>query len=493
MLSINTMSQIIFYLAILINAAIFIPQIMQLLKNKDARNVSVTTFFGFLLLQLIIVFHGISIGDVVIITGYLLSTIACAIVVVLTLFYKLKRSRALRLNQEIIVPEGPCYQETLERLDLLENIIAIMPGHVYWMSKDGVYLGCNDAQAKSAGFASRHDIVGMRSKDAPWAAGAEGLADAWEAVNAQVMSQGKVMIVEEPAVHLDGSSATYLSNKAPIYNRQQEMIGMVGISIDITERKKIEQDLIKAKADAAANQAKTEFLYNMKHDLRTPFSGILGIAEFMESTEDNPEKKENLGYIAQSARVMLTHLNEIFEFINANQGALPILYKQFEIRTVLQDVHKMLLPAAKEKNIDFNLVIDEQLPQFLIGDSVRTQRILMNLASNAIKFTHTGKVDIAAELAKENDNKLIVKFTVFDTGVGIPEDKHHLIFEQFNRLTSSYSGNYPGKGLGLRMTKHFLDEIQGEISVVSEINQGSIFKVLIPYRPTLLNCPEEII
>ena len=107
---------------------------MQLLKNKDARNVSVTTFVGFLLLQLIIVFHGISIGDVIITTGYLLSTIACAFVIILTLFYKFKRHRALRLNQTIIVPEGPGYQETLERLDLLENIIALMIQSIFIMS-----------------------------------------------------------------------------------------------------------------------------------------------------------------------------------------------------------------------------------------------------------------------------------------------------------------------------------------------------------------------
>jgi len=379
-----------------------------------------------------------------------------------------------------------------ERLEILDNIIALMPGHVYWVNREGVYMGCNDNQAKSAGLHSRKEIIGKRNKDLPWNFNATRLPETLDAVNQEVMETGVTITLEERAIANDGGEEIYLSNKVPIRNRRREVIGMVGISINITHIKKTELELIRSKEMAeTANSAKTAFLYNMQHDLRTPFSGILGIAEFMENSEENLEKKEKLGYIVQSAQVLLDQLNQIFEVVHLESGQSPILEKQFNLHTLILDLYKMMLPAAKNKGLMFTTESIDALPEHVIGDKIKTQRLLINLISNAIKFTQQGYVRLLVKLVKKENEKIIVKFVVEDTGIGIPEEKQNLIFEQFNPITASYSGIYPGKGLGLRLVKRSLDEMSGEVHVDSQLGKGSTFKVLIPFKQTLLSCPEE--
>jgi len=247
---------------------------------------------------------------------------------------------------------------------------------------------------------------------------------------------------------------------------------------------KAEEEFKAAKETAeAANEAKTEFLRNMRHDFRTPFTGILGLTELMMVQETDPEKQENLGYIAESAKALLEHLNEIMEFIQIESGQLPILEKSFDLCALLDDIYKMMLPSVENKQLDFQFIIDKTLPHYVIGDTVRLQRILMNLLSNAIKFTDKGYIKLAAKVLRYIDDKnVIVQFIIEDTGIGIPKEKQHIIFERFNRLTSSYSGIYSGKGFGLRIVKQFLDEINGECDLKSTAGEGACFQVAISYK-----------
>ena len=148
-------------------------------------------------------------------------------------------------------------------------------------------------------------------------------------------------------------------------------------------------------------------------------------------------------------------------------------------------------PAAKKKKLEFTLNVDKNVPQYLIGDDIRTQRILINLLSNAFKFTEKGFVKMDAQVAKQPENQVILKFSVEDSGIGIPSDKQDAIFEQFNRLSPSYHGIYPGAGLGLPIVKQFLTELGGEIHIQSTVGQGAAFKILIPYKVPLLDCAQE--
>lgn len=379
-----------------------------------------------------------------------------------------------------------------EQLSVLERIIAMMPGHVYWVNREGVYLGCNDAQAKSAGLYSREEIVGRRNEDLPWNINNDVLPQELDLINEEVMVSGKTLTIEEPGKLPDGKNAIFLSIKSPLFDQQGKVIGMVGISLDITERKRIELELIRAKEAAElANTAKTEFLYNMKHDLRTPFTGILGIAEMLESMETEPNKKELLATLVQSAKILLDHVNEIFQYITSEDSSLPILEKQFDLYELLEEIKHMYLPAAKNKNLGFSVNLDNNVLHHVIGDKARLQRILINLISNAIKFSHQGAIKLSAKIGKEEKERVIILFIIEDEGIGIPDDKQTIIFEPFNRLTPSYSNKYQGKGLGLRTAKKYLDDIHGEIHLTSVLGKGTTIKLLIPLKKTLLNCAEE--
>ncbi len=299
---------------------------------------------------------------------------------------------------------------------------------------------------------------------------------------------------EEIVISPTGESLTQLSIKKPLYDKDGIIIGIIGNTIDITERKKIEIQLIKAiKKAESANKAKTVFLQNMRHDFRTPFSGILGMAGILYANEEDHDKREQLQGIIISAQALLEQLNEITDFIAVEDGGLMVLEKQFHLHKVVEDLKNMLSPAAREKELKFTVEIDKKVPQYIIGDRLRTQRILMNLLTNAVKFTNTGQVLLRVCVGKEegNNNSIIIKFNVKDTGVGMPKEEQNIIFEKFSKLTPSHRGIYPGKGLGLKIVKQFLDELGGEIHVESKRNEGSTFIALIPYKLPLLKCDEK--
>lgn len=262
---------------------------------------------------------------------------------------------------------------------------------------------------------------------------------------------------------------------------------ILGIYIDITHQKDMEKILISEKEKAeAANKAKTEFLYNVRHDVRTPFSGLLALSQLLEQEEKNPQKKEYLHYIAQSAQELLNYLNEIVEYIELEDSTISILYKPFDIRKVVDEIITIMLPMVKYKFIKIESQIADEIPQEVIGDRYRVHRILLNLVGNAVKFTKEGGVIVGIDVAKKEGHNMILKIWVKDTGIGISEDKYNVVFERFNRLTASYSGIYKGTGLGLWAVKRLMDELGGQVFVESQLNKGSLFTSLIPFESLLI-------
>ena len=331
--------------------------------------------------------------------------------------------------------------------DFVIELLKQLPIHVFWKNKRSVYVGCNDAFAKSLGLSSPEEVIGKTDYDLSTK---KEESDAYRVDDQYVMTSLQPKLnIEEYQTLPNGKTILLLTNKVPLLKKSGEVMGVLGIYSDITERKKMEEKLNEAKEMAeAANAAKTEFLRNMRHDFRTPFTGILGLAGVMKEQETDLAKQENLKYIEESAEALLDHLNEIMEFIEIESGQLPILEKTFDLWVLLKDASKMMLPSTKKKHLDFQCIIDEILPQYVIGDRIRTHRILMNLLSNAIKFTDKGSIKLEAKVLRQFNQTIIIQFIVQDTGIGIPEEKQNIIFERFNRLTSSYSGLYFRKGAG---------------------------------------------
>jgi len=298
-----------------------------------------------------------------------------------------------------------------------EDIIAFMPGHVYWKDKDGSFLGCNLQQAKDAGFKSPDDMVGKTDYDMPWSIQADYLRE----IDIKVMESGKILTLEELFELPDGTKKIYLSNKLPLYNENDCVSGILGISFDITERKQLEADLIKAKEQAeTANLAKTEFLENMRHDIRTPLTGIVGFANLIKDEAKTPQVDEYADNLVAASDMLLEFLNEILEAIKVVSGDTPIVRRKFSLHEMADKIVQLMKPKALEKKLTINLNCDKAIPKFVIGDYKRIQRIFLELISNSLNFTKEGHVTIFIDLARRQERELIIRCIIQDTGMGIP-------------------------------------------------------------------------
>lgn len=300
----------------------------------------------------------------------------------------------------------------------------------------------------------------------------------------KVIESGKEITVEESY-----EDADYLAIRKPVlYNG--EIKGVLGISIDITDKKKAERELILAKEAAeAASQAKTEFLENMRHDIRTPLSGIVGCARIIQSESNIPEKvAEYAKDLFQSSEALLNFLNKILEGIKVASGEMPLFKKKFDFKKNIQDIIDLNKSLAAKKNLILTLKVDDAIPPYLIGDPVRLQRIILELVTNALRFTQQGNIDVEAKLRKHEAQQDVIEITVRDTGVGITKEKQDEIFTRFTRLSPSHQGIYQGLGLGLSIVKQFVDDLGGEVYVKSQLQQGSTFTCLIPFQvPLVMN------
>ncbi|HHV7637103.1 TPA: PAS domain-containing protein [Legionella anisa] len=365
----------------------------------------------------------------------------------------------------------------------LENILANMPGHVYWKDKNGVYLGCNNRQARSVGFQFGYELIGKTDFDLPWG---ENQAELFRQNDLYIMQTGETEIIEENAL-IEGKNAIFLSHKSPMRNKKGEITGVLGISINITDRKKIEAELKIAKEKAeAASHAKTEFLENMRHDIRTPLTGIVGFTDLIKSAAKSTQIEEYADNLVASSHALLDFMDEVLEAIHVSSGEVPKVRKKFVLQRIVQHVIDLNKAKASAKHLRLSLNFDPNIPKYLIGDPVRIHRILLELIANSLNFTDTGFVTLTAKLAKQENREIIIQFVVEDSGMGIPKDKQQEIFLQFKRLTPSYKGIYKGAGLGLAVIKQFIDELDGEIYVESTVAKGTLFTCIIPLKTALL-------
>jgi two-component system aerobic respiration control sensor histidine kinase ArcB len=300
----------------------------------------------------------------------------------------------------------------------------------------------------------------------------------------KVIKSGKEITIEESF-----KDVHYLAIRKPIIQNNKVM-GILGISIDITERKQAEEALKLAKQKAeVANQAKTEFLENMRHDIRTPVAGIIGCAQLIQSQASNAEKvTEFSADLVESSDALLEFLNKVLESIKVASGEIPLLKKKFDLHNLLEQIIHLNKSYAVSKNLELNLDYDDVIPKYVMGDPIRIQRIVLELVTNALKFTEKGEIKVTARLMKEKNHveRVIVKISVSDTGIGIPLNKQNEVYTRFKRLTPSYQGIYSGTGLGLSVVKQFMDDLGGELSLQSKPRQGSTFTCLLPFQESLL-------
>jgi signal transduction histidine kinase/DNA-binding response OmpR family regulator len=248
-------------------------------------------------------------------------------------------------------------------------------------------------------------------------------------------------------------------------------------------------DLLEAKDKAeAANRAKSQFLANMSHEIRTPMNAIIGMTHLAREAKDEVQQQRFLGTVESSAENLLGILNDILDFSKIEAGQMQFDYRPFNLDRLLEMLISTMNVPAVEKGLQLRIAKSPGLPEAVIGDDLRLQQILLNLVGNAVKFTASGCVVIAVELATDRsvEGKISLHFSVADTGIGITSDKLTEIFNSFQQADSSYTRQYGGTGLGLTISKQLTELMGGSMWVDSQVNVGSTFHFVLDFEPCLV-------
>ena len=363
---------------------------------------------------------------------------------------------------------------------LLDNLIQNLPGHLYWKDTKGNYLGCNREQALYLGFSSCDEIVGLSDFDLAWKDQATLLCH----IDQSVIRSGRTYSAEEP-VEKDGQKSVFLSKKTPLIDNDGEIIGVVGVSVDITELSDALSALRIAKQEAeSSNLAKSEFIANISHDIRTPFCGIVTLTEDLLLSEKQEERKAKLKTVLDSSHSLLGLLNRVLEVAEMQSVHAPSPPVYFNLEKKLQEVCATAQMMAHQKDLVVECCVDAALGEPLFHHENELQRIVHNLVNNAVRYTGSGQVTVTAEAQAGVLGQPGLLITVADSGVGIPEERLSDIFEKFSKLGQSFTGKNSGYGLGLWIVKRLVENIQATIQVTSEVGEGSTFAVWIPLLAT---------
>lgn len=417
-----------------------------------------------------------------------------------------KHSKELKLIRAIVkrnlgytpklIDSPSAYAEII--ISFFQKLILILPGFVYWKDRNCNYLGCNQNVLNLVGLDSQEEMIGKTDYDLAKAIGwSKDIPKKFIKDDKFVMKSNQPLLdnEEDPFKTVNDRFITQLTNRVPMNDANGNVIGVLCNTFDITERKEMEEGLRQAKEKAeAASRAKSSFIASMSHDLRTPLIGVSEMIRQIREKIADPTIKQQLSYALESSQQLLKFFNEILDVAKERKQRKKPKSARFSMRGLVKDVAGVLVATSHQKQIPLEIIYPQEIPDCFVGCRSYIHRILFNLATNAFKFTQEGKVTIRIQITQRKGQLVTLGMFVEDTGIGIPQDKHEYVFEDFNKIKPSYQSQadkdknamaYQGAGLGLSIVREFLEDIDGQIELESEEAKGSKFKCFIPLRVAL--------
>jgi len=323
----------------------------------------------------------------------------------------------------------------------------------------------------------------------------------------------KGFVADYPLTIRDHKQTEVLFNGSVYKDGRGNVLGAMVVARDITDQKRIEKELIEAKvfaematviaeeakrkaesatkiAESAtriaedAVKAKQQFLSNMSHEIRTPMNAIIGFTKVVLKTELSEKQKEYLSAIKISGDALIVLINDILDLAKVDAGKMTFEQVPFKMAFSISAMLHLFETKIQEKNLELIKQYDTRIPEVLVGDPVRLHQIILNLVSNAVKFTNQGTITVSVRLLQENEEKVSIEFAVTDTGIGIPDNRIDKIFENFQQASSGTSRLYGGTGLGLAIVKQLVEPQGGSIEVKSKVGEGSTFSFVLSFEKT---------
>ncbi|MBF7072977.1 response regulator [Glaciecola sp. MH2013] len=353
---------------------------------------------------------------------------------------------------------------------MLQSILDNIPDPIFCKESDGTYIRVNKSFVELTGR-SAVEIIGKNDKELYDQEDAEFFIKDDE----KLLLTGTTHVVERPTTDAFGNTVLFETRKTLIAYKDGEHPGILGISRDITDRKRFEEAMLNATRSAQeASSAKSEFLARMSHEIRTPMNGVLGMIDLVLDSHLNSEQKHKLKVAKNSAASLLTIINDILDFSRVEAGKLALESIDFNLGNQIETIAQSMALRCDSKGVELIVDITAVEQSMVVGDPVRLRQILTNLINNAIKFTDKGQIVVRAKAVNDN-GETKVECSIEDTGIGIPQEKLHSLFDSFTQVDSSTTRLYGGSGLGLAICERLVDLMGGEIQVESREGNGSKF------------------
>ncbi|MGK3989353.1 ATP-binding protein [Sorangium sp. So ce136] len=364
-----------------------------------------------------------------------------------------------------------------QKEQLLRYVVSTLPYSIWWKDRDCVYIGTNELNARGAGLSRPDDIIGLTDHDLPWTTEE---AEHYIRVDKAVMASGESLLnIEETQRQADGSHRYLLTCKVPLKDEDGEVFGILGAWTDITDRKLTELALARAKDEAErANRAKSDFLAAVSHELRTPLTLILSPLERLIEAQLGAlpgEVREELKLIRRNTARLLNVVNDLLDFSKAEAARMEVDWEPVDVHRFTALLLNDIRPSAVARGR--TLAITGDAPGVVLLDRYKYERILLNLLSNALKFSHAGgRIEVALRALDDASFELCVR----DEGIGIAGDDLGKLFSKFTQIDGSVKRRYEGTGLGLSLVKQFAELMRGSVSIESELGRGTAVCVRLP-------------